>query len=155
MTNSSVQNSETVVLDLDNTLICSSRDKLTVEEDFQVKCHGCRYYIYFRPGLNEFIDKILESFRNVYIMTMSKFEYAKQICNYLFEPDELTKITIFSSESFGVQMKKNLALIPYDNLTIYDDNPSIYLYTSKNTCFKEVSYYDLPDILCGGNSIEF
>ncbi len=68
-----------LVLDLDETLVFATETKLGREPDFIVG----PYFIYKRPGLEEFLKACLQVF-DIGIWTSSSDVYAKEIVNSIF-----------------------------------------------------------------------
>lgn len=68
-----------IILDLDETLIFSSLEKLSIKEDFWVG----NYFVYKRPGLDVFLNFIRDNFQ-IAVWTSSTFDYAESIVNHLF-----------------------------------------------------------------------
>jgi len=68
-----------LILDIDETLIHSTFEKLKTEPDFHYKTRG----VYVRPKLFEFMEYCFNNFE-VGIWTSSKSDYAKFILKHLF-----------------------------------------------------------------------
>lgn len=68
-----------LVLDLDETLIFADEVPLGREEDFQVP----PYYVYQRPGLDDFLAEMSLSFK-LAVWTSSSPGYAEAICSHVF-----------------------------------------------------------------------
>jgi TFIIF-interacting CTD phosphatase-like protein len=84
-------NRKLLVLDLDETLVYATEDRLDRAEDFRV----ASYYVYIRPHLQDFVAFVLETFR-VGVWTTSGEMYATQVVERIFEPGALD--FIWSSE---------------------------------------------------------
>jgi TFIIF-interacting CTD phosphatase-like protein len=69
-----------LVLDIDETLIYATEEKLDRDEDFTVG----PYSIYKRPGVDEFLSKCLDLFE-VAVWTSSSEEYASGVIDHLFD----------------------------------------------------------------------
>jgi RNA polymerase II subunit A small phosphatase-like protein len=68
-----------LILDLDETVVFATEQKLAREEDFRV----AQYFVYKRPGLNRFITFVLEHFK-VAVWTASGSAYADAIVDGIF-----------------------------------------------------------------------
>ena len=73
-----------LVLDLDETLVHARETPLQYDEDF---CVG-QYFVYRRPGLDEFIGAMLDIF-DVAVWTSSGEIYAAQVLERIFPPGAL------------------------------------------------------------------
>jgi TFIIF-interacting CTD phosphatase-like protein len=74
-----------LVLDLDETLVFASETKLARAEDFRV----AEFFVYKRPGLDTFIEYILQEFK-VAVWTSSSANYAESVIKEIFlEPQRL------------------------------------------------------------------
>lgn len=67
-----------IVLDLDETLIHASKEKLEINHDFVVG----EYYVYIRPYFEEFINYVSKNFPFA-VWSSASDEYVKQICDKL------------------------------------------------------------------------
>ena len=72
-----------VILDLDETLVFASETKLERVEDFRVD----EYFVYKRPGLDKFVDVILQHFK-VAVWTSSSSDYAQAVIREIFPSPE-------------------------------------------------------------------
>ena len=68
-----------LVLDLDETLVFASETKLARAEDFRV----AEFFVYKRPGLDTFIEYILQEFK-VAVWTSSSATYAEIVIKEIF-----------------------------------------------------------------------
>jgi carboxy-terminal domain RNA polymerase II polypeptide A small phosphatase len=68
-----------LVLDLDETLIYADERPLARAEDFRVP----PYFVYLRPGLNEFLCTVAEHF-DLAVWTSSSPAYARAVCSGVF-----------------------------------------------------------------------
>ena len=91
-----------LILDIDETLIYSSEKQLDRIPDFRLD----EYFVYIRPGLEEFIFNCSKLF-NLAIWTASSSEYAREVIKNIF-PDDLQLEFIFTGERCLV--KRNLDL---------------------------------------------
>ncbi|MHA2280150.1 MAG: HAD family hydrolase [Promethearchaeota archaeon] len=73
-----------LILDIDETLIHSTQNSLGRPYDFKVS----RWFVYRRPGLEEFISYILDNF-HVAVWSSAGVDYVKAIVNNIFsDPDK-------------------------------------------------------------------
>jgi RNA polymerase II subunit A small phosphatase-like protein len=73
-----------LVLDIDETLVHARESPLAHDEDF---CVGA-YFVYRRPGLDEFVTSMLDTF-DVAVWTSSGESYAAQVLERIFPPGAL------------------------------------------------------------------
>ena len=80
-----MQNSERklLILDLDETLIYATEEKLERESDFIVG----QYFVYRRPFLEDFLEFCFENF-NVAVWTTATKSYAEEILQTILEGDQ-------------------------------------------------------------------
>ncbi len=81
-----------IILDLDETLIFSTSTRLSIPEDFIIG----EYFVYKRPGLENFIRYIREYFQ-IAIWSSSSSDYAQSIVNKIFMDPGILKF-IWSRE---------------------------------------------------------
>lgn len=77
------------ILDLDHTLInteTTSQPNPVLEEhcDFHFKLQGHHYYVFKRPGVDQFLDTLIKNFKGIAVWTAAMATYAKQIIKGLF-----------------------------------------------------------------------
>jgi hypothetical protein len=77
------------ILDLDHTLInteTTDKPSKVLEEncDFHFKLQGHHYYVFKRPGVDKFIDTLINNFKGIAVWTAAMATYAKQIIKGLF-----------------------------------------------------------------------
>lgn len=77
------------ILDLDHTLInteTTSQPNPILEEhcDFHFKLQGHHYYVFKRPGVDQFLDTLIKNFKGIAVWTAAMATYAKQIIKGLF-----------------------------------------------------------------------
>lgn len=73
-----------VILDLDNTLICSTNNEISDNKSIgTILVDGEQNYIYKRPGLDSFLEKCFKHF-DVAIWTASGEDYAMYIIKLIF-----------------------------------------------------------------------
>lgn len=72
-----------LILDLDETLVFAAEHKLDRDEDFRAE----HYFVYKRPGVDEFIEFALKHFK-VAVWTASSPNYADEVLNRLFPTSE-------------------------------------------------------------------
>lgn len=63
-----------LILDLDETLVYATEDKLDIQEDFMFD----EYYVYKRPGLDNFLIKIKDHYE-IGIWSSAGDEYVSEI----------------------------------------------------------------------------
>jgi RNA polymerase II subunit A small phosphatase-like protein len=80
-----VEQQHLLILDLDETLVHATNVPLSRAPDFEVP----PYALYLRPGVREFLDWALETFR-VAVWTSSSPKYAEIVTGLLF--DDLSKL---------------------------------------------------------------
>ena len=91
-----------LILDIDETLIYSSEKQLDRLPDFELD----KYFVYKRPGVEEFISTCNNWF-SLAVWTASSSDYAHEVINNLF-PDSLQLEFIFTRER--CLFKRNLDL---------------------------------------------
>ena len=72
-----------LILDLDETLVFASEEKLGQVEDFRVD----EYFVYKRPGLDKFLNVVLQHFK-VAVWTSSASDYARAVIRGIFRNPE-------------------------------------------------------------------
>jgi len=125
------QNKILLVLDLDETLVYSTKSRLSESEDFIV----ADYFVYKRPGLEDFLKYIEQNFW-VAIWTSSTEEYAEEVIKNILPQNYplrfiygRTKCTItFLYELNEYILAKNLSKLRRKNyslekILIVDDSP--------------------------------
>jgi TFIIF-interacting CTD phosphatase-like protein len=68
-----------LILDLDETLLFATEERLNIQEDFMVG----EYYVYLRPYLKRFLAYCRNNFE-VAVWTSSSEDYAVEICRQIF-----------------------------------------------------------------------
>lgn len=146
-----------IILDLDNTLICS---QLMSEHSYfknfpYVKIDG--YITYARPYLQEFLDYIFANF-NVAVWTAASKGYARDVINkfILVKPDRKLKFVFYSyhcnlSKTHGRGLKDLSILWEYfglegfteSNTLIVDDNTEVKS-IQMNGCY-HIKAFDVDD----------
>lgn len=101
-TNNRPKYNKLLILDIDETLIHSSEKQLDRIPDFKLD----EYFVYIRPGLEEFILSCSKLF-NLAIWTASSSEYAREVIKNIF-PDDLQLEFVFTGER--CLLKRNLDL---------------------------------------------
>jgi TFIIF-interacting CTD phosphatase-like protein len=76
-------NSRLLILDLDETLVFATQEKLARSEDFRVG----PYFVYTRPGLDSFIEFAFDHFK-VAVWTSSSKNYANETISAIFQHPE-------------------------------------------------------------------
>ena len=120
-----------LVLDLDETLIYSSLTKLSFQEDFKVE----QYFVYKRPGFENFFNFIHENF-NLAIWTSSTSDYADGIVKQLVPEQSIlkfvwardrcvSKIDIESREQYWIKDLKKIKKLGFnlEKVLVIDDSP--------------------------------
>ncbi len=123
--------SKLLILDIDETLLYSSRTTLPRTEDFKVG----DYFVYTRPGLREFVKFVQDSFE-IAVWTASTAAYAKSVLAKVF-PDPGILRFAWSRErctvrynaelrqSYWVKDLKKVKKLGYslDSVLVVDDSP--------------------------------
>lgn len=123
-----------VVLDLDNTLICSKYQKSKRKPDFEMTVGDEHFFVYKRPGLDRFIMDLFDNAKSVSVWTAATKDYCNKIVKNIFTHDEIKKLKFIwsrgktSSRNGKIYLKdmskvfaSYKALKPYNTLLI-DDN---------------------------------
>lgn len=120
-----------LILDLDETLVCSTESKLSYPEDFIVG----EYFVYKRPGLAKFLD-FVSTYFDVAIWTSSTEDYAQEIVkniipenyslNFIYGRTKCTLTYLF--EHYEYVYIKNLSKLKrlnysLERILIIDDSP--------------------------------
>ena len=127
---------ETIVLDLDETLIHSETNPdMMTNPDFIFKIDGIKYFVRKRPGLDLFLLYIIKSFKIIGIWTAATKDYAEKIVNNIFTKDQRKKLKFFMTRKHCLKNKKPLQRIfdsdnnSYEctkyNCIMIDDNPYV------------------------------
>ncbi len=119
-----------IILDLDETLIFSTPTKLSFQEDFIIG----EYFIYKRPGLENFIRYIREYFQ-IAIWSSSSSDYAQSIVNKIFMESEIlkfawsrerciAKLDLDTYEQYWIKDLKKVKKIGFDleKILVIDDS---------------------------------
>lgn len=120
-----------LILDLDETLIFSSLEKLSSKEDFSLG----EYFVYKRPNLDMFLKYVQNNFQ-IAVWTSSTSDYAEGIVKQLF-PDQsilkfvwarercVSKIAIESREQYWIKDLKKVKKLGFDleKVLVIDDSP--------------------------------
>ncbi|MEL6166068.1 MAG: HAD family hydrolase, partial [Cyanobacteria bacterium J06628_3] len=94
-----------LILDIDETLIYSSEKQLDRIPDFKLD----KYFVYTRPGLEEFILNCSKLF-NLAIWTASSSEYAREVIKNIFS-DNLPLDFVFTGERCVLRRNLDLDVI--------------------------------------------
>jgi hypothetical protein len=94
--NTTLKNSY-AILDLDHTLInteISDFPNPILEKycDYRFKLQKSIYYVFKRPGVDQFLDTLIKNFKGVAVWTAAMACYAKQIIKGLFGLEKASKI---------------------------------------------------------------
>ncbi len=125
-----------IVLDLDSTLIYATKIIIENTEEYNlstINTSNCKYYIYKRPFLKEFIEKVIESFKYVVVWSAGTYEYVHKICNELFKDYDDKPNIIFTRDDCtildGKYRYKDLAKVAeeikgveYNEILILEDD---------------------------------
>jgi len=90
-----------VILDLDETLIFGSKDKLERKEDFKV----FDYFVYKRPNLDDFIIKLNKHYQ-IAIWSSAGEEYVQKVSKYI-KPELVEFKFVWSRERAVYQKNLN------------------------------------------------
>lgn len=120
-----------IILDLDETLIYSSLEKLSSKEDFLVG----DYFVYKRPNLDMFLKFIQNNFQ-LAVWSSSTSDYAEGIVKQLFLDQSIlkfiwarekcvSKLDIESREQYWVKDLKKVKKLGFDleKVLVIDDSP--------------------------------
>lgn len=120
-----------LILDLDETLIFSTSNKIAKQEDSTID----EYFVYKRPGLDLFLNTILADFE-IAVWTSSTEDYAEELIKKIFPQDYplsfvygRSKCTLtFLREQNDYTYSKNLKKLKRKNynlekILIIDDSP--------------------------------
>ncbi|SEC79268.1 carboxy-terminal domain RNA polymerase II polypeptide A small phosphatase [Tenacibaculum sp. MAR_2009_124] len=99
-----------LILDIDETLIHATSNKLDKEEDFSV----FNYYVYQRPYLHEFIDEIRNDY-HLAIWSSASDDYVREIVNCII-PKEINLQFVW-----GRSRCKPKRILDIDSYGIYDN----------------------------------
>ena len=121
-----------IILDIDETLIHATENKLEREPDFESEL----YYVYKRPYVHEFIEFCFAHF-SVAVWTTAGDKFADHVVTNLFENDKRLEFVwsrnrctpIFERELHEHGHLKNLAKVkkkgfPLEHVIMIDDTPS-------------------------------
>lgn len=153
------QKKPNLVLDLDETLIHSiigSKENNDYEQKHHFLCSieagSNKYYVFFRPGLFEFLNKVYQDF-NLYVYTFGTTEYANIVINCI---NEKMKKNIFQKvycrEDFVFGKKMLFDVNEYDTVII-DDNVNAWTEFQTNIIQihpffgPKVNYFEFDDEL--------
>lgn len=168
----------TLILDLDNTLVhaLSSKERkkkydLTTENNRMRKCNfivdcgdNCFYYVYKRPGVDNFLKRVCEVFDYVIVWSAGSEDYVNPTVEKLFKNQEKKPRYIISQETFGMIEKDIENLIKSDpkinqkQLWFMDDIPERILNLPEKHIITvppfTVDKIDTDDYLFGCNFIK-
>ncbi|OMJ84470.1 hypothetical protein SteCoe_14425 [Stentor coeruleus] len=140
----------TLVLDLDETLVHSS-EKLVSNPDATVvlssENNPRTLYVKFRPGLMEFLNKVLKFFELV-IYTASSKEYAEQVINAFDPQRKILKYRLYREDCIQIEghFVKDLSRLGRDlsKIIIVDNSVTAFAYHLDNG-IPIVSWFDDPN----------
>jgi len=122
--------SKGIILDLDETLIHSVilptiDPNLKAISDFHFQLDKDQYYVFKRPGLDEFIKLVFKEFNYVGFWTMGIASYARQILRHILKLSqaESDKLIFIFTRNKGCR----------DNSGYYKPLESVWSFTSKFT----------------------
>ena len=133
-------NANLLILDIDETLIYSSEKQLDRQADFELNFGLEKYFVYIRPGLEEFILSCNNCF-NLAIWTSSSSDYGGEVIKNIY-PNNLQLAFIFTRERCLFKRNPDLDIIEtfkplkkvkrkgfsFDNILIVDDIPETFKY---------------------------
>jgi TFIIF-interacting CTD phosphatase-like protein len=139
-----------IILDLDETLIhtiVSDRPRSDLEKKsdfkFQFQPAGAIYYVFKRPGLEEFLSQIFSKFRRVGVWTAADKQYAKKVVMNIMSARQISNLDFVFSRDFcesdRIGFTKPLSKI-YTYLPVWkpeetimlDNSPQVMKYNPKN-----------------------
>ncbi|MDY6899784.1 MAG: HAD family hydrolase [Cyanobacteriota bacterium] len=137
-------NQKLLILDIDETLIFSSEKQLDRLPDFKLDFGLEKYFVYTRPGLEEFISSCNNWF-NLAVWTASSSDYAREVVKNIF-PNNLKLAFIFTRERCVFRRNPELDIIEtfkpvkkvkrkdfcLNNILIIDDTPETFKYNYGN-----------------------
>jgi TFIIF-interacting CTD phosphatase-like protein len=141
----------TLVLDLDQTLICCTKNDLDSPINFDLNGAKYKYNISIRPYALDFIKNI-SSYYNIMIYTNSYYQYAQEVVNLLDKehkyinpsniiacqnPNEISKPKV---KSIQLCLAK-VAIIPAENYVIFDDNQKVWDLKDINKILLSMKYF--------------
>ena len=124
-----------LVLDLDETLIHTSTfPPLSLVKSFKISSNVTEY-VYLRPGVAEFLDKVCSMFE-VFIFTASTKNYADEILDQLCpQIDKYHRFYRDNCKFKSKKVKKDLSKFkrPLSKVIMVDDNPNMKSIYPDNT----------------------
>ncbi|OHT11408.1 NLI interacting factor-like phosphatase family protein [Tritrichomonas foetus] len=123
-----------LVLDMDETLIHSSNIPPHSSISF-IKIGNPGFYVYKRPGLDEFLEFVMQNFE-VFIFTYGSMEYAEPVLNSLCPKiDKNHRLYRDQCEKGSSGVKKDISIFgrPKTDVILIDDSNSAMNYNPKNT----------------------
>lgn len=133
-----------VVLDLDQTLIYSETQELKKQPDFIFSLDKEKFFVYKRPGLDEFIDNLFKQCKSVSIWTAATRSYCNKIVKNVFTPAQKKKLKFIwtrpqTSTLNGHSYLKNMTKVfnkyktmNSNNTILLDDNPDHFIASPKS-----------------------
>jgi RNA polymerase II subunit A small phosphatase-like protein len=139
-----------LILDIDETLVHSIpaesfNVKLPAKPDFYFTIEGIYYFVYKRPGLDQFLEYAFKNF-NISIWTAADKEYAKMIIKNILTKSQIRKLHFFYYRSNCVNNRrgfvkplnrifesKEITYIKEKNTIMLDNSPHALQLNLKNT----------------------
>lgn len=103
-----------VILDIDETLIHTRTQDKKISgrrADLSFNIGSETYYVYYRPGLKEFLNFVFDNFSTVNIWTAATRVYAQKILTNILSSKQRAKLTFFNSREHTVDGAKPLSLV--------------------------------------------
>lgn len=127
----------TLVVDLDNTLIYSSVNKIEKAKNYAIMDN--KFYLYKRPHLDNFLNT-MSQFCDIHIYTAATKEYADKIIDYI-DKNKLIVKRYYRSDCINVanMFYKDVGKYNFEEkrLIIIDDSPHLHL----SHCGKNLFYF--------------
>ncbi len=135
-----------LIIDLDNTMICSIKialhvsnlidvDKMIYHPNFiyYLNCHDCVYMVFARPKLKEFLEDAFKNF-NLYVFTLANRLYAEPIVKKLEELYQVKFQNMWTYDDLEIDEITNkkckcmcITKLDTDKTFIMDDNTSVWI----------------------------
>ncbi|OMJ86642.1 hypothetical protein SteCoe_11791 [Stentor coeruleus] len=139
----------TLVLDLDETLVHSSQQPIENPDNIVTLSNGTNtrtFFVKYRPGLMEFLRKVLKVFELV-IYTASTKEYAEQVINKLDPQRKILKYRLYRDDciQIGGHFVKDLSRLGRDlsQVVILDNSITSFAHHLDNGILI-LSWFDDP-----------
>ena len=126
---------ENVILDLDSTLIWSTRELIKNNANYlPLNIGGKKIYMYIRPYLKEFLEHCFNKHKTVSLWSLGNKQYVEHVLKNLFNLFKITKKFHFIKTNEDSYIFNNIFdTIPSKSLNkIFEEFPS---FNKKNTIF--------------------